>query len=87
MGDLAENPPLSSVVTNPTAIVTAITASIARITAPTFSVNFRQPQAIASGAENPCADDGGAGGGGGGGGGGGELLGPPGASGGGGTEP
>jgi hypothetical protein len=60
---------------------------MATMTAPAFSLNFRQPHAIASGAENPCADDGGAGGGGGGGGGGTDPLDPPGASGGGGTEP
>ena len=83
-----ENPPLSSVPRIPRAMETPIMTTIANRTAPVFSVNLRQPHAMASGAENPCADDGGAGGGGGGGGGGGtEPLESPGASGGGGTEP
>src|SRR5688572_21716186 len=86
MGSIAsaENPPLSRAPRSPRPMETPSTTIIARMTAPVFSVNLRQPHAMASAAENPCADDGGAGGGGGGGGG---TEPPESPGGGGGTEP
>src|SRR5687768_15032507 len=52
-----------------TTITATTTITIAIRSGPTFSVNFRQPQPMASGALKPSAEPPGAGGGGGGGGG------------------